>query len=52
MPVALAVVVHPALPGLLGPAAWRAVASGRPVVALPGAAATAASAAAWSGTLT
>ena len=38
MPVALAVVVHPALPGLLAPAAWRAVSSGRPVVALPGAA--------------
>ena len=41
MPVALAVVVHPALPGLLCPAAWRALSSGRPVVALPGAAATA-----------
>jgi len=41
VPVALAVVVHPALPGLLGPAAWRALSSGRPVVALPGAAATA-----------
>ncbi|SFP22825.1 XTP/dITP diphosphohydrolase [Geodermatophilus dictyosporus] len=41
MPVALAVVVHPALPGLLGPAAWQALSSGRPVVALPGAAATA-----------
>jgi XTP/dITP diphosphohydrolase len=41
VPVALAVVVHPALPGLLGPAAWRAVSSGRPVVALPGAAAAA-----------
>ena len=41
MPVALVVVVHPALPGLLGPAAWRALSSGRPVVALPGAAAAA-----------
>ena len=41
MPVALAVVVHPALPGLFGPAAWRALSSGRPVVALPGAAAAA-----------
>lgn len=41
MPVALAVVVLPALPGLLGPAAWRALAGRRPVVALPGAAATA-----------
>ena len=41
MPVALAVVVHPALPGLLGPAAWRALSGGRPVVALPGAAAVA-----------
>ncbi len=40
MPVALAVVVSPRLPGLLGPAAWRALAD-RPVVALPGAAATA-----------
>lgn len=41
MPVALAVVVLPALPGLLGPAAWRALSGRRPVVALPGAAATA-----------
>jgi XTP/dITP diphosphohydrolase len=41
VPVALAVVVHPALPGLLGPAAWRALSGGRPVVALPGAAAAA-----------
>jgi XTP/dITP diphosphohydrolase len=41
VPVALAVVVHPALPGLLAPAAWRAVTSSRPVVALPGAAASA-----------
>jgi MazG family protein len=41
VPVALAVVVHPALPGLLGPAAWRALSGGRPVVALPGAAAVA-----------
>ena len=43
MPVALAVVVRPSLPGLLAPDAWRALTSGRPVVALPGAAATAAS---------
>lgn len=41
MPAALAVTVSPRLPGLLGPAAWRAIASGRPLVALPGAAATA-----------
>ncbi|MGZ4667620.1 MAG: MazG family protein [Blastococcus sp.] len=41
MPVALAVVVSPRLPGLLNPAGWRAVASGRPLAALPGAAATA-----------
>ncbi len=40
MPVALAVVVSPRLPGLLGPAAWRALGE-RPVVALPGAAVTA-----------
>jgi XTP/dITP diphosphohydrolase len=41
VPVALAVVVHPALPGLLGPAAWQALSGARPVVALPGAAAAA-----------
>jgi XTP/dITP diphosphohydrolase len=41
VPVALVVPVHPRLPGLLSPAAWRAV-SGGPVAALPGAAATAA----------
>ncbi|HYH24176.1 MAG TPA: MazG family protein [Blastococcus sp.] len=41
MPVALAVVVSPRLPGLLGPAGWRALASQRPLLALPGAAATA-----------
>lgn len=40
MPVVLAVVVSPRLPGLLGPAAWRALAD-RPLVAVPGAAATA-----------
>ena len=40
MPVALAVVVSPRLPGLLGLAAWRALGE-RPVVALPGAGATA-----------
>ncbi len=42
MPVALVVRVSPRLPGLLGPAGWRAVTGDRPVVALPGAAATAA----------
>ncbi|TFV62358.1 MazG family protein [Geodermatophilus sp. DF01-2] len=41
MPVALAVAVHPSLPGLLGPAGWQALSGGRPVVALPGAAPTA-----------
>lgn len=41
MPVALVVTVSPRLPGLLGAAGWQAVTSGRPVVALPGAAATA-----------
>ncbi|WP_104523840.1 MazG family protein [Blastococcus atacamensis] len=41
MPVALAVPVSPRLPGLLGPAGWRAVSSGAPLAALPGAAATA-----------
>jgi len=38
---AVVVTVSPRLPGLLGPAGWREVASGRPVVALPGAAASA-----------
>ncbi|MGY1820416.1 MazG family protein [Geodermatophilus sp. SYSU D00079] len=49
MPVALAVTVSPSLPGLLGPAGWRALTGERPVVALPGAAATAAAlrAAGW-----
>jgi XTP/dITP diphosphohydrolase len=42
VPVALAVTVVPSLPGLLGPAGWRALSGERPVVALPGAAATAA----------
>jgi XTP/dITP diphosphohydrolase len=42
VPVALVVTVSPHLPGLLSPAAWRALASGRPVLALPGAAGTAA----------
>ncbi|MGY1814248.1 MazG family protein [Blastococcus sp. SYSU D00820] len=42
MPVALAVPVSPRLPGLLGPDAWRALSGDRPVVALPGAAGTAA----------
>ena len=41
MPVALALVVSPRLPGLLGPAGWRVIASGRPLAALPGAASTA-----------
>jgi XTP/dITP diphosphohydrolase len=41
VPVAVVVTVSPRLPGLLGPAGWREVASGRPVVALPGAAASA-----------
>lgn len=40
MPVVRAVVVSPRLPGLLGPAAWRALGE-RPVVAVPGASATA-----------
>jgi XTP/dITP diphosphohydrolase len=38
----LVVTVSPRLPGLLGPAGWRALSGGRPVAALPGAAATAA----------
>ena len=41
MPVALAVTVSPRLPGLLSPAGWRALSGERPLVALPGAAATA-----------
>jgi XTP/dITP diphosphohydrolase len=41
VPVAVVVTVSPRLPGLLGPAGWRAVSGGRPLVALPGAAATA-----------
>jgi XTP/dITP diphosphohydrolase len=41
VPVALTITVSPRLPGLLSPAGWRAVSSGRPLVALPGAAATA-----------
>jgi XTP/dITP diphosphohydrolase len=41
VPVALVVPVDPRLPGLLSPAAWRAV-SGGPVAALPGAARSAA----------
>jgi XTP/dITP diphosphohydrolase len=39
---ALVVTVSPRLPGLLSPAGWRALSGGRPVAALPGAAATAA----------
>ncbi|UOX99759.1 MazG family protein [Blastococcus sp. PRF04-17] len=42
MPVALAVTVSPRLPGLLRPAGWRAISSGAPLAALPGAAGTAA----------
>ncbi|TFV74820.1 MazG family protein [Blastococcus sp. CT_GayMR20] len=41
MPVALVVTVSPRLPGLLGPAGWRAVTSAPALAALPGAAATA-----------
>jgi XTP/dITP diphosphohydrolase len=41
VPVALVVTVSPRLPGLLGPAGWRAVASAPALAALPGAAATA-----------
>ena len=41
MPVSAVVTVSPRLPGLLGPAGWRAVTAGRPLVALPGAVATA-----------
>jgi len=42
VPVAVAVSVSPRLPGLLGPAGWREVSAARPVLALPGAAVTAA----------
>jgi XTP/dITP diphosphohydrolase len=42
VPVALVVTVSPRLPGLLGPAGWRALSGERPLVALPAAAATAA----------
>jgi XTP/dITP diphosphohydrolase len=42
VPLAVAVVVSSRLPGLLNAAAWRVLTQGRPVVALPGAAATAA----------
>jgi len=42
VPVALVVTVSPRLPGLLGPAGWRAVSSAASLAALPGAAATAA----------
>ena len=41
MPVALVVRVSPRLPGVLTAAGWRAVSGGRPLVALPGTAATA-----------
>jgi XTP/dITP diphosphohydrolase len=41
VPVALAVTVSPRLPGLLGPAGWRAVSSAAALAALPGATATA-----------
>jgi NTP pyrophosphatase (non-canonical NTP hydrolase) len=36
VPVALALTVSPRLPGLLAPAAWRVIAAGRPLAALPG----------------
>ena len=42
MPVATVVTVSSRLPGLLSAAAWRVVSTGLPLVALPGAAATAA----------
>jgi XTP/dITP diphosphohydrolase len=42
VPVALLVTVSPRLPGLLAPAGWRAVTAAPLVLALPGAAATAA----------
>jgi XTP/dITP diphosphohydrolase len=42
VPVALVVTVSPRLPGLLGPAGWRAVSTAPVLLALPGAAATAA----------
>jgi XTP/dITP diphosphohydrolase len=42
VPVSSVVTVSPRLPGLLGPAGWRAVSAGAALVALPGAAATAA----------
>jgi XTP/dITP diphosphohydrolase len=41
VPVTTVVTVSSRLPGLLSPAGWRAVSGGRPLVALPGAAATA-----------
>jgi XTP/dITP diphosphohydrolase len=42
VPVALVVTISPRLPGLLGPAGWRAVSAGRPLAAVPGAAPAAA----------
>ena len=42
MPIALLVTVSSRLPGLLGPAGWRAVTAAPTLLALPGAAATAA----------
>ncbi|SEO79072.1 MazG family protein [Trujillonella endophytica] len=42
MPVAVVVTTSPRLPGLLGPAGWRAVGGHGPLAAVPGAAATAA----------
>jgi XTP/dITP diphosphohydrolase len=41
VPLASVVTVSSRLPGLLSPAGWRAVSGGRPLAALPGAAATA-----------
>jgi XTP/dITP diphosphohydrolase len=40
VPVAAVLTVSPRLPGLLSPAGWRALSGGRPLLALPGAAAT------------
>jgi XTP/dITP diphosphohydrolase len=41
VPVSVVVLVSSRLPGLLSAAGWRAISGGRPLVALPGAAATA-----------
>src|SRR4029453_13695849 len=52
VPVAAVVTVSSRLPGLLSPAAWRTVSGERPLVALPGAAGTAAALRAEGGTVT